>query len=65
MNEELEDELHECNTLNEMWMTLDDHYDLDKPLRPITKNVIVTNFLNNFEKMIKVTRTPEREDAEE
>jgi len=62
---ELKAELMECGSLNEIWMRLDDFYDLDIELGKATKTIIVENFVDNFETIITVTRTPEREEEEE
>lgn len=61
MNENLKEELNSCNSLNEMWTELNEHYDLDKRLGTITKKVVVINFIRNLDSLLKATRTPERE----
>jgi len=60
MEEDLKEALKKCKTLNEMWATLDTYYDLDKELGTITKGVVVINFIRNLERLMRVTRTPER-----
>ncbi len=60
-NEDLKEELKECDTLNQMWMKLDDYYDLDKPIGKIVRSIVVTKLLNNFDKLLIITRIPERE----
>ena len=60
MNQDLKDQLKECDTLNQMWMCLDDYYDLDEPLGRITKGVVLQAFIKNLNTLLKVTRTPER-----
>jgi len=65
MPEELKVEVKKCNTLNEMWMTLDEWYDLDTELGTITKKVVVNTFINKFGNLLKATQIPEREEEEE
>ena len=60
MNNELKEDLKGCETLNQMWATLDEYYNLDKPLGTITKGVVINNFIRNLGTLIKATRTPER-----
>lgn len=62
---ELREELKKCNTLNEMWMTLDEWYDLDTELGTITKGVVLIAFTDKFGKLLKATGIPEREEEEE
>ena len=65
MEEDLKEDLLECSTLNEMWETLDEYYDLDHPLGRITKSLVVAKFVKNIKTLILFTRTPEREYEEE
>lgn len=65
MDEDLKEDLLECDTLNEMWETLDCYYDLDHSLGTITKKIVVAKFVKNISKLIQFTRTPEREYEEE
>ncbi len=44
---EIKDELKLCNTLNEMFDVLDEHYDLDQRIGSIGKAIIV-NSVNNI-----------------
>jgi len=60
MNEELKEELRDCDTLNEMWTTLNEYYNLDTELGTITKGVVVVAFIKNMDRLVKVTRTPDR-----
>ena len=64
MNEDLKRELKECDTLNEMWIVLDEHYNLDHELGSITKGVVITSFISNLGKLLKATRIPERDPEE-
>ncbi len=65
MNDELEEELLKCDSLNEMWEELDEWYDLDMPLGKITKKLVVHAFIKHMGKMLTVTRIPERPYEEE
>ena len=60
MYQELKDDLADADTLNEMWDTLDEWYDLDTPLSKITKKLVVMAFIKKFDKILMVTRIPER-----
>lgn len=48
----MKQKLLECNTLNEMWDTLDEHYNFDKKLGFITKRVVVAALMLNIHKLI-------------
>ncbi len=37
---EIKDKLASCNTLNEVFDVLDDYYDLDQQMGPISKSII-------------------------
>jgi len=56
----LREDLKECSTLNEMWMVLDEHYDLDKELRPIAKGITINAFVTKINVLLKATGTPKR-----
>jgi len=43
---ELKDELKLCNTLNEVFDVLDEHYDLDQRMGPISKSILVNSVSN-------------------
>jgi len=52
-------ELMKCSTLNEMFDTLDDFYDLDTPVGAITKTLLVTQ----LGKAVKFTRAKPRDNG--
>jgi len=60
MDAELHEELKDCDTLNEMWTTLNEYYDLNTKLGVITQKLVVAKFAKNMGKMLRVTRTPKK-----
>lgn len=57
----LKEEMKEAETLNEMWDVLDEHYDLDMPLKPIAKGMVIGGLIKHIGTVLTLTRTPERE----
>lgn len=53
---EVEEKLQNCNTLNEIFDVLDDYYDLDQQIGPISKIILV----KNVGKIIKITGAKKR-----
>jgi len=49
-------DLKQDSTLNEMFDTLDDHYDLDQKIGIMAK----TNFINQLQRLLKMTATKPR-----
>ncbi len=58
---ELRDKLAKCNTLNEVFDELDDMYDLDQPLGPISKGILV----RSVDRIIILTGAKKRQSQEE
>lgn len=58
---DLKDKLEECNTLNEVFDVLDDIYDLDQRMGPISKSILV----RSVSKIIVLTGAKERKWQEE
>ena len=58
--DELERELKECGTLNQMWAVLDKYYNLDHKVGTISKSIIAAKLVNNITSIQVITRLPER-----
>ena len=58
--ENLNRDVKSCNTLNEMWDTLDQYYNLDKELGFIAKNLVATALVKNIQKIVVITGTKPR-----
>ena len=54
---ELKDKLESCNTLNEVFDVLDEVYDLDQRIGPISKSILV----RSVNKIIMLTGAKKRE----
>lgn len=53
---EIKDELKLCNTLNEVFDVLDEHYDLDQKMGIISRSILI----NNVHKIILMTGAKKR-----
>jgi len=53
---EVEEKLENCNTLNEIFDVLDEYYDLDQQIGPISKVILV----KNVGRIIKITGAKRR-----
>ena len=60
---DLKKDLQDCETLNEMWGALGDHYDLDRPLRPIAKAITIKAFMSRVTQLMTATGTKKKEHA--
>ena len=58
--DQLERELKQCATLNEMWAQLDKYYNLDHKIGGIAKGIIAKKLVNNIASIQVITRLPER-----
>jgi hypothetical protein len=56
MDAKIKQQLQGCSTLNEMLDVLNEYYDMDKPLLPIAKGLII----NKLPSIIVTTGTPKR-----
>lgn len=59
LDEDLIEELLDCESLNEMLDLLDEEYDLDKPLGNLTKKMII----NSLPKLLTAAQIKPRNDG--
>jgi len=57
---QIESELRECSTINQMIETIDQYYNMDHPLSPIARDLIASKLTEGVSGMITVGRVPKR-----